>query len=107
MPATDSPDALAEQLLDRMYDVPQERLYDALREAIAAAIRAERRTQRGALVLLLDEYDRDAVQSAMARRQSWRFDGLPLMPDGGSNLPGALVAEICRGWLEMQDAEGR
>jgi hypothetical protein len=53
------------------------------------------------LVLELDPDDYDAVQQALAVRQSFR-----VMPGGGGNLAGRLVAEICRGWLEMLGARG-
>ena len=49
------------------------------------------------LSLELSDLDYDAIQKAIAYRQTWRA-----MPDAdGSNLPGAVMAEICRGWLEM------
>jgi hypothetical protein len=59
------------------------------------------------LVLELDEDDWDAIQEAIARRQAWRHaDGGPLLPDGESNTAGAVLAEICRGWVEYQQAGG-
>lgn len=46
--------------------------------------------------LRLDAADYDAVQKAMAYRQSWL-----VMPDAdGGNVAGQVIAEICRGWLE-------
>lgn len=51
------------------------------------------------IVLHCDKLDFDAIQKAIARRQTFRS-----MPDGGGNLAGRLVAEICRGWMEMLDA---
>lgn len=48
------------------------------------------------VLLELDEDDHDALQAAFATHQSRHP-----RPDGGSNLAGCLVAEICRGWLEM------
>lgn len=50
------------------------------------------------IVLSLDELDYDAIQKAIARRQLFR-----VMPDGTSNTAGAVLAEICRGWLEFMD----
>lgn len=59
------------------------------------------------IVLELDELDYDAVQSAMARRQSvLRLPDGANLPDGSSNLAGALIAEICRGWLELREWYG-
>lgn len=47
--------------------------------------------------LVLEDEDYDSVQRAIALRQSWRA-----MPDfGESNRAGAVLAEICRGWLEF------
>ena len=47
------------------------------------------------IALELDQLDYDAIQKAIAYRQSWS-----VMPDGGGNVTGRTVAEICRGWLE-------
>lgn len=59
------------------------------------------------LTLELDELDYDAIQTALARRQIFgrHLPGCTqgIMPDGNSNRAGALVAEICRGWMEMLD----
>ena len=53
------------------------------------------------IILEADEDDFRDINAAIARRQSWR-----VMPDeGGGNLTGRVVAEICRGWLEMLDAD--
>lgn len=43
----------------------------------------------------LDQLDKDAIDSAIANRQR-----APLPPGFGS-LRGRILAEICRGWLEM------
>ncbi len=52
------------------------------------------------ITLVVDEDDFRDINAAIARRQSWR-----IMPDeGGGNLTGRVVAEICRGWLERVDA---
>lgn len=50
------------------------------------------------IVLELDEIDYIAIQRAMAKRQRIR-----IMPEGGGNVAGRVVAEICRGWEEMLD----
>lgn len=49
------------------------------------------------LELLLDIEDYDAIQKAIAYRQTWG-----VMPDGDGNIAGRVVAEICRGWLEQK-----
>jgi hypothetical protein len=53
------------------------------------------------IVLELDEDDYEAVTRAVSIRQG--FDGGGLLPEGGGNLTGRIVAEICRGWEEMLD----
>lgn len=53
------------------------------------------------VVLFLDELDHKAVQEAVIRRESWKC-----LPDSGHddcNLVGRVIAEICRGWMEMLD----
>ena len=55
------------------------------------------------LELLLDDADYDAVQGAMGIRQSFRCMPDPTHDD--ANLPGMLLAEICRGWMEMPNAQ--
>jgi len=52
------------------------------------------------LILELDEDDFEAVQRCISIRQGM-IGGLP---DGGGNLAGRIVAEICRGWEEGLDA---
>lgn len=49
------------------------------------------------IVLQLDCLDYDAIQAAMALRESFPVGP----PDGEGNWYGALLAEICRGWMEM------
>jgi len=49
------------------------------------------------LELLLNELDYQAIQEAIAKRQLFRA-----MPDTDSNAAGAVIAEICRGWMESQ-----
>ncbi len=58
-------------------------------------------TEQRVITLELDELDYGAIQEAFAMRQSFRDRAGCIMPDGDSNTAGALVAEICRGWLEM------
>jgi len=53
------------------------------------------------LILQVDDLDWQAIQTAMARRQSWRV--LPDSDCDQANLAGRLIAEICRGWMEMHD----
>lgn len=53
------------------------------------------------LTLELDEDDWSSVNEAIAERQSFRDKEGCLLPDGDGNLAGRLIAEICRGWLEM------
>lgn len=48
------------------------------------------------LVLELDELDYEAIVRCIAIREGFRC-----MPDGESDLNGAAIAEICRGWEEM------
>lgn len=72
------------------------------------------------LTLLLDDHDYDAVQRAIAKRQTFMCwpdavsdmdeDCLPTTAESnplkdGSNLAGLAVAEICRGWLELLELE--
>lgn len=61
--------------------------------------RGEAALREREIVLHCDKLDFDAIRQAMKRRQS-----LCSIPDGGGNLAGRLVAEICRGWMEMLDA---
>ena len=51
--------------------------------------------------LRVDTLDYDAIQEAIGRRQRWRV--LPDADDSEANLAGRLIAEICRGWMEMRD----
>jgi len=50
------------------------------------------------LVLSLDGDDFEAVQRCISKRQGF---GAGLIPPGGGNLAGRVIAEICRGWEEM------
>ncbi len=53
------------------------------------------KTAKNEIVLVCDDLDYAAIQQSMARRQAYR-----VTPDSGSNVAGATVAEICRGWYE-------
>ena len=60
------------------------------------------------MTFTLDELDYDAVQRAIAKRQLFGrgLEGVTqtLLPEGvESDLTGAVIAEICRGWLEFLD----
>lgn len=50
------------------------------------------------MLLQLDEKDFEDIQSAISKRQQWR-----MMPESESGVAGAVVAEICRGWMELHD----
>jgi hypothetical protein len=50
--------------------------------------------------LILDEDDARSVREAMEQRRAFICG----IPDGNSNDAGAVIAEICRGWMEMLDA---
>ena len=50
------------------------------------------------MTLELDEDDRNAINMAITQRQIWR-----VLPDGDGNLAGRVLAEICRGWMELHD----
>lgn len=61
------------------------------------------------ITLKLDEDDYDAVQATMGLRQTFRAAGEDgtILPPGESDLAGAVVAEICRGWVEMLEYRPR
>lgn len=48
------------------------------------------------ITLELDEDDWDTIQGEIARRQSRRDKHGPLLPDGDSNMIGAMLAEAVR-----------
>ena len=50
------------------------------------------------LLLQCDYSDYVAIQEALKMRESWNA-----MPSHHSNREGALVAEICRGWMELHE----
>lgn len=53
------------------------------------------------LHLKLDHFDWEAIEEAMVRRLSWGT-----MPDArhdDATMTGRLLAEICRGWMELHD----
>lgn len=53
--------------------------------------------------LILDELDWDVIQNEMARSQACRDEDGPILPDGESNLPGAILAEAIRSLNEYRD----
>lgn len=55
-----------------------------------------KKTAPNRIVLECDDLDYEAIQRAMARRQAMR-----VFPEHGSNVAGAVIAEICRGWDEI------
>ena len=54
------------------------------------------------ITLKLDEDDWNVVQSEFARQQAFRDDEGPILPEGDSNLPGAMVAEAIRNLVEYR-----
>jgi len=52
------------------------------------------------IVLELDKFDEVAVNRAIAHRQTFRDMQGCILPDGESNTVGAVIAEICRSWLD-------
>lgn len=50
------------------------------------------------VMLILDDIDSRWVREAIEVRLT-AMNGI--LPDGGGNLEGRVIAEICRGWLEM------
>lgn len=48
------------------------------------------------MTLECDELDYAAIQQAVAQRQRWG-----ILPDGEGDMAGRVLAEICRGWMEM------
>ena len=55
------------------------------------------------ITLECDEEDWDTIQTEFAQRQSYRDDKGNLLPDGESNLAGAIVAELIRDLNEYRD----
>lgn len=51
------------------------------------------------ITVSVDQEDYDAITAAIAARQSWRVNGVPLLPDSDSERAGVILAEVCRGWL--------
>ena len=48
------------------------------------------------ITLELDEEDWDTIQREFAKQQSNRDEDGPLLPDGTSNMAGAMIAEAIR-----------
>lgn len=59
------------------------------------------------IILELDEIDYDTVQREIAHRQARSRlinpTGGTLLPDGDSNMVGAIFAECCRDLIEYRD----
>ena len=57
-------------------------------------------------ILECDELDAKAIHEAIARhqRRSHMCGGGSTMPDGEGNMAGRVIAEICRGWMELCDS---
>lgn len=56
------------------------------------------------ITLELDEDDWNAIQKEIAIRQSRRDKDGPLLPDGESNMVGAMLAEVVRDLEEYRAA---
>lgn len=56
------------------------------------------------ITLELDELDYDCIQGEIARRQAFRDKDGPLLPDGESNMVGAMLAEAIRDLEEYRAA---
>lgn len=56
------------------------------------------------LILAVDEDDARSIHEAIAHYQATRrwtdAEGGVLLPEGDSDLRGAILGEICRDWLE-------
>lgn len=51
----------------------------------------------------VDEDDDRAINEAFAKMQQLNqpFGGSDALPEGESDLRGAMLGEICRGWIEL------
>lgn len=56
------------------------------------------------VVLELDEDDWNTIQNEFARTQQFRDEDGPILPDGTSNLQGAMIAEAIRNLEEYRAA---
>lgn len=59
--------------------------------------------------LVLDELDYDTIQREIAHRQErsrWEDDGGTIIPEGDSDLAGAIIAEIIRDLDDYRDLSG-
>lgn len=54
------------------------------------------------IILELDELDYDAIQAEFCRQQKFRDDDGTVLPDGESDLAGAMVAEAIRNLEEYR-----
>lgn len=51
-----------------------------------------------------DDLDAESIHRAIAVHQAGRIDGEHILPDGDSDTMGAVLAEICRDWIEYREA---
>lgn len=54
------------------------------------------------ITLELDEDDWNTIQSELARQQTFRDSNGPVLPDGDSNMVGAMIAEAIRNLEEYR-----
>lgn len=54
------------------------------------------------IVLELDEDDWNTIQNEIARQQAFRDEDGPMLPDGESNMTGAIIAEAIRNLEEYR-----
>lgn len=63
----------------------------------------EKKSRIYRLAVRLDGGDFESINEAIAVRRSglFRVNGALMLKDGGSDERGAVLAEICRDWVEM------
>lgn len=54
------------------------------------------------ITLELDEDDWNTIQGELARQQAFRDASGPILPDGTSNMAGAIIAEAIRNLEEYR-----
>ena len=54
------------------------------------------------ITLELDEDDWNTIQGELARQQAFRDANGPILPDGTSNMAGAIIAEAIRNLEEYR-----
>lgn len=50
-----------------------------------------------------DPDDAASIHEAVAMHQRERIDGEHILPEGDSDTLGAILAEICRDWMEYRE----